>query len=115
MRQDPFILERVNKNQQLEVRNEISLKGDTITLHPLTMRIFNSHGVYFPSKLRPKKVISYEDFLSKYADYPIKMRVCFDEVPSSTTMLFRSKLITAYGLGLDGCYIVISDKAENVP
>ncbi len=88
--------------------NRLSItKRSLVTLQPLTMRIFNSHGIYFPSKLKPKKVLSYEEFLGQYADHPVKLRVCFDEEPSSTTMLQRSELVTAYGFGLDGCYIVI--------
>jgi hypothetical protein len=115
MKQCQLVPKVVIQNQQFEVTDELSPNGGAVTIHPLTMRIFNSYGVYFPSKLKPRKVISYDEFLSNYADYPIKMRVCFDEVPSSATMLLRSKLVTAYGLGLDGCYIIIPANVESGP
>ena len=113
MSQDQLTLQVVIQNEQFEVMEELSPQEGTITMHSLTMRIFNSDGIYFPSKLKPKKMISYEEFLSNYADYPIKMRVCFDEVPSSATMRSRSKWVTTYGIGLEGCYIVVSPKAES--
>ncbi len=78
-----------------------------ITLQPLTMRIFNSQGIYFLSKLNPKKTVSYQEFLLRYADHPLKMRVCLDEKPSFTTMLQKSEFVTAYGFGLDCYYIVV--------
>jgi len=92
-----------------------SLKNRRVALQPLAMRIFNSEGIYFPSKLRPKKMISYEEFISDYADYPINILVCFDDKPSSDTMLERAEFVTAYGFGLGGCYIIASDTVETAP
>jgi hypothetical protein len=91
-------------------------KGGIVILQPITMRIPNSHGVYSPSKLRPPKLISHEEFLSRYANHPKGMRVCFDETLSPATIFERSELITAYGFGLDCWYIIVShhsiDKAK---
>ncbi|MFN8458974.1 MAG: hypothetical protein U0401_30705 [Anaerolineae bacterium] len=77
-----------------------------VILQPITMRIPNRHGVYSPSKFRAKKEIRYEEFLEQYADHSRRIRVCFDETPSSTTIFQRSELITAYGSGLDCWYII---------
>lgn len=82
--------------------------ANTITLQPLTMRIFNNQGIYFPSKIKPQKVITYQEFLEQYADHPLKMRVCFDEPPSSKTMVQHAKTVTAFGVGLDCPHMIIS-------
>lgn len=84
----------------------------TIVLQPLAMRFPNRHGIYSPSKLEPTKELSYDEFLARYADYPRKVRVCFDEAPSSTTLRQNSELVTAYGVGLDCWYIVVSNGAK---
>jgi len=81
-------------------------KDAVVTLQPIAMRIPNRHGIYSPSKIRPQKQISYEDFLSRFADYSRQIRVCFDEKPASETLLANAHLVTAYGSGLDCWYIV---------
>jgi len=78
-----------------------------VVLQPVTMRIPNSHGVYSPSRLRTPKVVSYDEFLKRYANHPTGIRVCFDEILSPATILERSELVTAYGFGLDCWYIVV--------
>ena len=93
----------INRNQQNIYK---------LVLQPVTMRIFNNYGVYFPSKLNPVKTVTYEEFLEQYADYPIEMLICFDEPPSSVTMLQNSKRVTAYGFGLSTYYIVIGYMAR---
>jgi hypothetical protein len=77
-----------------------------VILQPIAMRVPNRYGIYSPSKLKPKREISYREFLSCYADHSRKIRVCFDETPSASTIFQRSELITAYGSGLDCWYIV---------
>lgn len=77
-----------------------------VILQPISMRIPNNEGIYFRSKIRPLKEIAYEEFLSKYADHPQGIRVCFDETLSWSDSIQESELITAYGYGLDCWYIV---------
>lgn len=77
-----------------------------VTLQPVEQRIPNSLGIYSPSELRPKRIISKEKFLKWYAQYPIRMRICFDKTPSLDTMLQRSEEILAYSFGLDCWYVV---------
>lgn len=91
--------------------DESRLEKDIVILQPITIRIPNRQGIYSPSKLRPKITMNYERFLSRYADYPRKIRVCLDENPASATLFQRSVLVTAYGFGRDGWYIVVSDAA----
>lgn len=79
-----------------------------IILQPLAMRIPNRYNIYSASKLEPKKEISYEEFLSRYSDYPKNIRVCFEETASVTALLQRSEWITAYGFGFDCWYVVMS-------
>ncbi|MBE7550463.1 MAG: hypothetical protein HS126_05235 [Anaerolineales bacterium] len=93
--------------------DEINLKEGQVTLQPIVMRIPNSYGVYSPSKLEPQKKIYYEEFLSRYAEYPREIRVCLDETPTPSTLFQRSKLITAYGFGLDCWYIVVANSIED--
>ncbi len=89
---------------------ETAIKERTVVLQPVAMVIPNRHCVYSPSRLRSPKEISYAEFLTRYADHPHKMRVCFDEVPSAKTVLCRSETVTAYGNGLDCWYIVVSPR-----
>lgn len=77
-----------------------------VTLQPIVKRIPNNFNVYFPSKLRPKKEISYEEFLSRYAQHPTGIYVCFLESPSVDEMIQKSKYVTAYNFGLDCWYII---------
>jgi hypothetical protein len=86
--------------------------GKSVVLQPVAMRFPNRHNIYSPSKLRPKRQISYEEFLTRYADYPRKILVCFDESPCSTVTLERSELITAYGFGWDCWYVVEAYTSE---
>ena len=83
-----------------------SLSDQVVNLQPLAMRLPNRHGIYCPSRFEPKKAITYHEFLKNYADHPRRMRVCFDENPTSDTLLARSEIITAYGNGLDCWYCV---------
>jgi hypothetical protein len=92
-------------------KNQVTEK--IVILQPITMKIPNKYGIYSPSKLSPQKEINYSEFLSKYADRPKKIRVCFDEAPSPDTILQRSEFITAYGYGLDCWYIVASNGSGN--
>lgn len=101
-------------HQVFETTNATSHAEEVVILQPVAMRIPNRHGVYSPSKLKPKKKISYEEFLSYYADYPIKIRICFDETPSSATIFQRSALVTAYSSSLDCWYTVESCSVELV-
>ena len=84
-----------------------------VTLQPIVKRIPNSLNVYFPSKLRPKKEISYADFLSRYAQNPKGIHVCFEEAPSIDEMIQKSKYATAYNFGLDCWYILESIGVED--
>lgn len=77
-----------------------------VILQPIAMRIPNRHGVYSLDKLRPKKEINYREFLTEYSDQPRKIRVCFNEVLSPSTILQQSEFVTAYGYGLDCWYII---------
>lgn len=97
------------KSKWLASIDEIHPQKGMVVLQPIAMRIPNSYGVYSPSKLEPLKKISYEEFLSHYADHPRKIRVCFDEKPSWDTLLERSELVTAYGFGLDCWYIMAAN------
>ena len=89
------------------------LEKDVVILQPITMRIPNNYDIYFPSKLRSKKEINYEEFLLRYADTPKKVRVCFDISPSLNAILQNSRIITAYNFGLDCWYIVVPDNVKD--
>lgn len=104
----------VAENGQFEVVQEAYPQESMVTLQPLAIRVFNSHGVYSPSKLRPKKEIGSEEFFARYANNSVEIRVCFDQEPSEDTILDRSVPVKAYGLGLDCWYIVAAfEDAEN--
>jgi hypothetical protein len=104
----------VARNQRPETADQDHPTEGAVILQPVTMRVPNTHGIYSPSKLRPLKAVSYEEFLSCYAIHPRGIRICLDETASPATIFQKSKLITAYGFGLDCWYIVISDgKSEN--
>jgi hypothetical protein len=96
-----------------DTADQTHLEGGTVILQPITMRIPNCHGVYSPSQLRPPKVVSYEEFLARYADRPIGIWVCFDETPAPATINERSKLVTAYSFGLDCWYIVAAYPSDD--
>ena len=80
---------------------------DKITLQPVSMRIPTTRGIYQPSKLRPKKTIPYKEFLERYADYPIKMLVCFNDTTDYDTVNREAVVTTAYGYGLDVWYAIV--------
>lgn len=86
-----------------------------VILQPIAMRIPNRQGIYSPSKLKPKKEVSYKEFLARYADHPRKIRICFVETPSPDMLLQRSEFITAYGNELDCWYIVTSNGTGDSP
>jgi hypothetical protein len=71
------------------------------------MRIPNSYDVYSLSQLRPLVVVSDKEFLARYANHPVGVRVCFDEAPIPATIVQRSEFVTAYGFGLDCWYVVV--------
>jgi hypothetical protein len=83
-----------------------------VILQPIAMRIPNSQGVYSPNKLEPQKEMRYEEFLSRYADNPRKIRVCFNETLSLDILLREAKLVTAYSFGLD-CWYIVTHHIEN--
>lgn len=85
-----------------------------LVLQPVTMRIFNSYGIYFPSKLQPEKIVTHDEFLEQYADFPIEMLICFDDRPDYEMLLEQAKAVTAYGFGLDCYYIITHQILENV-
>lgn len=84
---------------------------EEVILQPIILRVSNKHNVYSISKLKQQKLLTHKEFLSRYADHPKPVHVCFDEeVPSEDMMLQKSKLITAYNVGLGCWYIVIPDE-----
>ncbi len=106
---DPYSKVRNNLSAAID---ETTLDECKIVLQPIAMRVPNSHCVYSPTKLRAKKEIRYEEFLSFYALHPRGVRVCFDEFPDPATVFEKSELITAYGFGLDCWYIVVPDESK---
>ena len=103
-------LNLIGKSQQLEAGDEVDSTKSKILLHPIAMRIPNEHCVYSPSRLDQIKAVTYQEFLAKYANHPRAIRVCFDDYPSSTSILENSELITAYGFGMDCWYIIAEDR-----
>jgi hypothetical protein len=95
-----------SKSQECESVDKIRPKKGGVILQPVTMRIPNRYSIYSPSRLKPKIAVSYEEFLSQYAKYPRGIHICFDVIPTPDAILQRTKLITAYGFGLDCWYIV---------
>ena len=83
-----------------------------VILLPIAMRIPNEHGIYSPTELKPKKMITYEKFLANYAHWGKKIRVCFDTNVSSAEIVRCSQLIEAYCLGLEGWYILDTDSSR---
>jgi hypothetical protein len=74
-----------------------------LILRPLTMRRFNSEGVYAPSRLRRPQSLSYEAFLARYADYPGEILVSF--APDGFS---RPERLTAYSPpGLLGSWTIV--------
>jgi hypothetical protein len=102
-------MSNVMDNHPVEVTEKIYIKNDVVILQPITMRFPNCHGVHSLSKLKTQKEVSYKEFLTRYADRPRKIRICFDEIPSPDTLLQQSEFITAYGYELDCWYIVTSN------
>jgi hypothetical protein len=101
------------KYQPLETVMEFGPNNGLVILQPIVMRVPNKYGIYSPSKLRPKKEVSYREFLLRYADHARIVRVCFQEELTSEKKMFQhSKLITAYNFGL-GCWYVVTLPAEN--
>ena len=76
----------ITENWQDKALNE---KEGKVILQPVTNRIPNEYNIYSPSKLRSKKEVTYEEFLSQYAQEPRGIRVCFDESLPSDSMLQR--------------------------
>jgi len=72
-----------------------------ITLQPIAMVVFNSLGIYAPSRLRKQKKLMQQEFLEKFADHPISIQVSFEADGIS-----NPQTLTAYGYGLDCLYVV---------
>lgn len=75
-----------------------------ITLQRMTATI-NNHNetAYIPSKLATTIVMSYKDFLAKYADYP------------KSLLLENGEITTGYNFGLGHWYVVIESEPEFEP
>jgi len=99
----------VPESQQSEGVDQTCPRQRMVILQPIVMRIPNSRNVYSPSRLRPKKEISYNEFLAQYANQARGIRICFEETPSPATIFQRSELITAYSFGLD-CWYIVEDR-----
>jgi hypothetical protein len=97
----------VSMGRWLKAADRTLLKDGIVMLQPVAMRFPNRYSIYSPSRLSPPKAVSYVEFLERYANQPIGIRICFDEMPSPATILDRSELLTGYGFGLDCWYIVI--------
>ena len=80
----------------------------TVILQPLAMTTPNQFGIYSPSRIRPKREISYREFLAKFSDHARRIRVfLLDGVNvDSDYLLSRSIVMTAYGFGLNCWYLV---------
>lgn len=72
-----------------------------IKLIPVVMATVTRECIYAPSRLRKPMVISYEEFLKKYAEYAHSIQVSFEPDGKS-----NPQLVTAYGHGLDCWYII---------
>lgn len=86
-----------------------------VILQPLAMTIPNQFGIYCPSQIRPKREISYREFLAKFADHARICRVFLLDNRAkgslrvnidSDYLLSRSMIMTTYGFGLDCWYLV---------
>lgn len=81
---------------------------DTIVLQPVAMVIPNRACIYSPSHLEPPIEVGSEEFRDGFAMRPRRLRVCFDESPSSQTIVQRSELVTVYfGKGLTYWYCIV--------
>lgn len=81
------------------------MMAQTIILQPLAMRFPNPEFVYSPSKIRPQKRVSRQEFAEKHGQYPRRIRVCLDWDPKPETIYQRSKMVTVYSFGLDCWYM----------
>ncbi|MCK6628332.1 MAG: hypothetical protein L6R45_24540 [Anaerolineae bacterium] len=106
---DPFLFpaeESSGTSNQPVSSTRTNSEQKVVVLQPIAMKIPNRHGIYSLNKLKPKKEINYGEFLTEYSDRPRKIRVCFNEVLSPSTILQQSEFVTAYGYGLDCWYII---------
>jgi hypothetical protein len=91
----------------ISVKDITESESLVVLLHPIAIRIPNKYFVYSLSKSREQKKLHYKEFIEKYAGRARKIRVCFDETATPTSVLHKSVFVTAYGLGLDSWYIKI--------
>lgn len=87
-----------------KLSNNQLAKEKKITLCPLAMRIPNEHGIYSLSKLRPKEVIDYTEFQTRFKNNSKRIRVCYEDTLCYDELLEKSEWVTAYGYGLDCWY-----------
>lgn len=109
MIKSPYAL---NKQLLQEMPQLSSLDDNYIFLQPISITIFDGQNIYVPCTARSIKKISYEDFLSKYADHPIRVKFCFDEAAVEKADVQKYITVTAYGFGFDGWYIAMSQGLE---
>ena len=70
------------------------------------MLIPNSYNIYSPSKLIPKREVSYSEFISRYAEEPRSIQVCFEDTCCEDILIKNSHQVTAYNCGL-GCWYIV--------
>ncbi len=83
---------------------ETSVPQVVVRLQPLTMVTPNAAGVYGLSRHRTIKVVSYAEFLRRYADHPRLLSVSFADDGVS-----HPQPVTAYSNGLDCWYILAGE------
>ena len=110
-----MMLDTAAENRKLEILEEDYPEERVVTLQPLAMRVFNSHGIYSPSKLRPKKEVSYDEFLTRYANNSVEVLVCLEEESLEDTMVDRSQVMDAYGFGYEGWHIIDPTSSLSTP
>jgi len=79
---------------------------EMVTLHPLAMRIPNEHGIYQTSKIKQVETITAAELQERFGGCCKQIRVCLGDVQSEDELLAQSKMVIAYGFGLDCWYIV---------
>lgn len=85
-----------------ETQTEV-VQTNTVTLQPLAMVTPTRKGIYAPSRIGKKRIITQVEFLIEFADNPRPLKVSFEPDGKS-----NPQIVTAYGNGLDCWYIVES-------
>lgn len=84
---------------------------ETVTLRRIIMMATTDERIYAPSQLLTAiKVISYNEFLARYADKPQPVLVSFEPDFES-----NPRIVTAYASGMSGLYIVDDTEPEFEP